>query len=305
MHFSDRLIQMIDSTSPICVWIDPDMKKIPAFIKKAAVEEFGETLEAAEVVLTEFWFWIIDAMEGLAWICKPQLAFFEQYGSHGIRAFEEICNYAKEKWIIVIADWKRNDIWNTSEAYARAFLWKVEMFNWNSDYVTNVDSLTVNPYLGSDWILPFVNICKEEEKWIFVLVKTSNESSGDFQDLAVWDEMLCEEVARRVSDWGMWDLGQNYFSSVWAVVWATYPEEARYLRSLMPNQFFLVPGYGAQGWDFENVRACFNADKRGAIINSSRWINYAYLNSSEFSDENFVEAARAAIVAMKKDLEQI
>ena len=304
MNFADRLIKKIDETSPICVWIDPVLEKIPDFIKREAVAQYWENIEAVEIAFMEFWFWIIDSMQWLAWIIKPQLAYFERYWSSWIRAFEEICAYANEKWIMVIADWKRNDIWATSEAYAEAFLWKADIF-WKKEAILDIDALTVNPYLWSDWIIPFTDICKREEKWIFILVKTSNPSSWDFQDLAIWEEMLCEEVARRVSDWWMADLWENYFSSVWAVVWATYPEEARYLRSLMPNQIFLVPWYWAQGWTLDTVRACFNEHKKWAIINSSRWINYAYLIDDKYSDENFIDASRNAIEIMKKNLESI
>lgn len=305
MHFADRLIKIIWETSPICVWIDPVLSKIPWHIIKLAKEECkNNEMEAIILALSEFWFWIIDAMEGLSWICKPQLAFFEMYWSYWFKAYEEICKYANEKWILIIADWKRNDIGSTSEAYANWFLWKVDVF-WKKKKLSHIDAITVNPYLWSDCIHPFINVCKEEEKGIFVLVKTSNPSSSEFQDLPVWEEMFCEEVARNVSAWWMWDLWEHYFSSVGAVVWATHPEDARYLRTLMPNQIFLVPWYWAQGGDLEWVRSCFNEDKLWAIVNSSRAINYAYLENNKYKEEDFIEAAREEILKMKKDLEKI
>lgn len=307
MHFSDKLISVIKKTSPICVWIDPRLDQIPNFLKKSALEEYGEwnKLEAISLVLAEFWIWMIDAMDWLAWICKPQLAFFEQYWSHWIKAYEEICNYAKEKWIIVIADAKRWDIWSTSEAYAKAFLGKVDVF-WSQENLFSVDAVTVNPYLGSDWILPFIDICKKENKWIFVLVRTSNESASEFQELPIWNsEMLCEEIARHVSNWWMDNLWEHYFSSVWAVVASPYPEDAKYLRSLMPNQIFLVPWYWAQWLWVEAIKEYFNDDGFWAIINSSRAINYAYLNNSKFTEQDFVEAAREEIMRMKKDLQNV
>lgn len=305
MHFADRLLKIVENTSSICVWIDPVLSKIPNYIKKWALEEcWEEKLEAVSLSLAEFWIWIIDAMDWLAWICKIQLAFFEMYWSFWLRAYEEICKYAKEKGVIVIADWKRNDIWSTSQAYADGFLWKVDVF-WDQISLTSADGLTVNPYLWTDSVHPFIEVCKQEEKWIFVLVKTSNPGSSDFQDLPIWEEMLSEEVARHVSNWWMWDLWETYFSSVWAVVWATHIEDAKYLRTLMPNQIFLVPWYWAQWWSIEWVRTCFNSDKRWAIINSSRAINYAYLNNSKYSDENFIDAARDEIVRMKDEISAI
>ena len=290
MHFADKLLKTIESTSPICVWIDPILSKIPSYIKISAQQECWEwTIEAAWLALSEFCIWIIDSMDWLAWICKIQIAFFEMYWSHWIQAYEEVCNYAKEKSLIIITDWKRNDIWSTSEAYANGFLWEVDLF-WKNVKLSNTDALTINPYL---W------------KWIFILVKTSNPSSSDFQDLSIWDEMLSEKIARNVSNWWMWDLWKNYFSSIWAVVWATHIEDAKYLRSLMPNQIFLVPWYKTQWWWIEWVKACFNSDKLWAIINSSRAINYAYLTDNKYSEKNFIEASRNEIIRMKADIDKI
>lgn len=306
MHFSDKILSVAETTSPICVWIDPSLDKIPNFLKQSALEECWEwnKLDAISLVLSEFWIWIIDAMEWLAGIIKPQLAYFEQYWSYWMKAYEEICSYAKEKWIIVIADAKRWDIWSTSEAYANAFLWKVDIF-WDKKSLFSVDAVTVNPYLWSDWVLPFVDVCKKENKWIFVLVRTSNESASEFQELPVWEEMLCEEVARNVSNWWMDDLWERYFSSVWAVVASPHTEDMKYLRSLMPNQIFLVPWYWAQWLWIESIKECFNKNWLWAIINSSRAINYAYLKNSKYTEKDFVEASREEIWRMKNELSNI
>lgn len=304
MNFGDKLFHAIQKTSPICVGIDPRIDSLPKFLRDAALEEYGDTAEGVAAAFTDFSLAIIDATADLVPAIKPQMAFFEMYGSAGIRAFEDVCQYAQEKGLLVIADGKRNDIGTTAEAYAQAFLGKVPLLQ-KTESVNFCDALTVNPYLGTDGIEPFVNVCNAEGKGIFVLVKTSNPSSFEVQDLATSEEMVHEEVARLVSGWGNASLGENYFSNVGAVVGATYPDEAKYLRSLMPNQFFLVPGYGAQGAGAAEVRPCFNVDGTGAIINSSRGIIFAYKNNKKYSEENFDEAAREAVLAMKADLASV
>lgn len=304
MHFADQLFQKIKNTSPICVGIDPRIEMIPDFLKQSALEEYGDTPEAVAAAFTDFSMAIIDATSEFIPAIKPQLAFFEMYGAAGIQAFEDICSYAKEKDLLVITDGKRNDIGSTAEAYAQAFLGNPPLINSPKESIA-VDALTVTPYLGSDGVKPFKTLCDENDKGIFVLVKTSNPSSHEIQDLPTGDHMCHEEVAQLVSGWGMENLGECNFSNIGAVVGATYPEEASYLRSLMPNQFFLVPGYGAQGGSVDTVRPCFNADGNGALINSSRGILFAYQNDSKYSEKNFDEAARDAVIAMKEDLSKI
>ena len=304
MHFWDKLYEEIEKKSPICVGIDPRLNQIPEFIKNAAIEEAWNNVDWVALAFTNFSMAIIDSVADLVPAIKPQLAFFEMYGSAGILAYEEICEYAKEKWLLIIADWKRNDIWSTAEAYAKAFLWEVPLFEWTTS-VSSADALTVNPYLGSDGIKPFQTQCDENGKGIFCLVKTSNPSWWEIQDLTVNEEMVHEEVARLVSSWGMSSLWKNSYSNVWCVVGATYPEEAKYLRSLMPNQFFLVPWYGAQWGGAADAKPCFNADGTGAIVNSSRWIIFAYQKDAKYWEENFEDAARDATMAMKLDLESI
>ena len=305
VHFGDALFKAIEKTSPICVGIDPRLDQIPNFIKEAAVAEFGNTPEAVASAFIDFSIGIIDSVWDLVPAIKPQLAFFEVYGSYGIRAFEEICEYAQEKGLLVIADGKRNDIGSTAEAYAQAFLGSAPLIQGGSEIITKCDALTVTPYLGSDGIKPFHKICNENDKGAFVLVKTSNPSSYEIQDLPTGDHLVHEELAQMLSSWGMLSLGESNYSNLGAVVGATYPDEARYLRSLMPNQFFLVPGYGAQGAGAEDVKPCFNADGTGALINSSRGIIYAYEKNAKFSEKNFDDAAREAVVIMKKDLSAV
>ena len=301
MNFSDKLVSAIEDKSPICVGIDPVVENIPNYIKENAVEEFGNTAEAVAAAFIEFSSAIIEATYDLVPVIKPQLAFFENYGSYGIQAFEEICQYAKSKDLLVIADAKRNDIGSTAKAYAQGFLGKSPLIQGDLN-VNEVDAVTVNPYLGSDNILPFLEEAQQNNKGIFILVKTSNPSSGEIQDLTVGDEMIHEKVAHLVNSWGQNILGKKGFSSVGAVVGATYPEEAAYLRSIMPQQIFLVPGYGAQGGGAKDVKPCFTKEGQGAIINSSRGIIFAYKKNEKYSEKNFAEAAREAVLAMKEDL---
>ena len=304
MHFADKLFYKIQKTSPICVGIDPRIAMIPEYIQDNMLEKHGDTVRAVTESFYEFSIKIIDEVADLIPAIKPQIAFFEMYGSLGIEVFEKICAYAEKKELIVISDAKRNDIGSTAEAYAESFLGTPPLIQ-STKKALSVDALTVTPYLGSDGIVPFTKLCDTQNKGIFILVKTSNPSSHEIQDLPTGEHMCHEEVAQLVSRWGMPHLGDCHFSSVGAVVGATYPEEAAYLRSLMPNQFFLVPGYGAQGGDHTMVKSCFNSDGNGALINSSRAILYAYKSNTKYNDENFAAAAREEVLRMKKDLSQI
>lgn len=275
MHFADRLTQRIKKTSPVCVGLDPQLTKLPEGIAKDAkgVLQFNKG--------------IIDAVKNIASCVKPQLAFYEVLGWEGMKVFWETCAYAKEQGLIVIADGKRNDIGSTCEAYADAYL--------SPD--SPVDALTVTPYLGSDGILPFVERCKKNGKGIYVLVKTSNPSSGEVQDLPVGDEVVHEHIAQLVEAIAIQDLGpQTNLSSIGAVVGATYPEEMKYLRTLMPHVPFLIPGYGAQGGTAVDVKYGFLSDGSGAIVNSSRSIIYAS------SGKNWPSAAEKAVKGMAEAL---
>lgn len=305
-NFADRLIEEIkEKKTPICVGLDPRLAQIPAFIKEKCIKDKGETFEAAAESMLEFNKGIIDSVCDLVPVVKPQIAFYEEYGFSGVWAFEETCKYAKEKGLIVIADAKRNDIGSTAEAYAGAFLGEVELFG-QTVRGLDVDALTVTPYLGFDGIKPFIEVCKKDGKGIFILVRTSNPSASDLQDRGCeHDNKLFEMVAALVESWGADEIGEHGFSSIGAVVGATYPREAEKLREMMPNTIFLVPGYGAQGAGAAEVRPCFTKDGLGAIINSSRGIIFAYEKSDKYSEKEYKEAVRDAVLAMKEDLDSI
>ncbi|MBI5414339.1 orotidine-5'-phosphate decarboxylase [Candidatus Peregrinibacteria bacterium] len=286
MHFSDALLKKIqEKKSVLCLGLDPHYEQIPESLKKG--KNPGE-------VITSFLTKILDATHDLVAVVKPQLAFFEVFGSEGFVAFEQVCEYAKKKNLFVIVDGKRNDIGSTAEAYAEAYLGK------NRPY----DALTVTPYLGEDGIFPFIKKCEENEKGIFVLVKTSNPSGGEFQDLSVGDELLHEHIARKVALWGESCVGNLGFSSIGAVVGATYPDELRLLRQDMPEQILLIPGYGAQGGRAGDIAPAFYKDGKGAIVNSSRGILFAY-KQEKAPEELFAECARKAAEKSKEELWEI
>lgn len=274
MHFADRVItQTLEKKSPLCVGLDPHFDRIP----KHLTEKYSPT-EAISHFLLE----IVEAVVPFCVAVKPNLAFFEIWGSEGWRILETISEKAQQKGLLVIADGKRNDIGSTAKAYAEAFLSK------NSPY----DALTITPYLGEDGILPFAETAQKNEKGIFVLVKTSNPSSGQFQDLPVGDALLHEEVARMVARIGSANLGERGFSSVGAVVGATHPDDLHILRGEMPAQIFLVPGYGAQGGSAIDVAGAFFKNGTGALINSSRGICFA--SDGEDFAQKAAEAAQKA-----------
>ncbi len=303
----NKLITKIKETgAPIVVGLDPMMKFVPEHIRKAAFEQYGETLEGAAEAIWQYNKGIIDAIYDLVPAVKPQIAMYEQFGIPGLMAFKKTVDYCKEKDLVVIGDVKRGDIGSTSEAYAVAHLGKVQVGS-QSYYGFDEDFATVNPYLGSDGINPFTKVCKEESKGIFVLVKTSNPSSGEFQDRMVDGKPLYEIVGEQVKKWGdecMPETG-NY-SYVGAVVGATYPEQGKLLRKVMPNTFILVPGYGAQGGKGADLVHFFNEDGLGAIINSSRGIIAAYQQEqyAQYGAENYAQASRAAVLDMKEDIAQ-
>lgn len=301
----DQLIKKIQETeAPIVVGLDPMLDYVPERIKREAFAKCGETLEGAGEAIWEFNRGIIDQIWDVVPAVKPQIAMYEQFGIPGLEAFQKTAAYAKEKGLLVIGDIKRGDIGSTSLAYAVGHLGKVKVGSREYAPFTE-DFVTVNPYLGSDGIRPFLDVCKEEKKGIFVLVKTSNPSSGEFQDRQIEGRPLYEWVGEQVSRWGEELMGESY-SSVGAVVGATYPEIGKSLRKLMPNTFILVPGYGAQGGSGKDLKAFFNEDGLGAIVNSSRGIIAAYRQASyaSFGEEGYAGAARQAALDMKADLRQ-
>lgn len=299
----NKLISNIKKTNaPIVVGLDPMLNYIPEHVQKKAFAEYGETLEGAAEAIWQFNKEIIDKTYDIIPAVKPQIAMYEQFGIPGIVAFERTVKYAKEKNLVVIGDVKRGDIGSTSAAYAVAHLGKVNVGS-KTFAAFDEDFATVNPYLGSDGIKPFIDVCKEEKKCIFILVKTSNPSSGEFQDRVIDGRPLYEWVGEKVNEWGADCMGDGY-SYVGAVVGATYPEMGRTLRKIMPKSFILVPGYGAQGGKGADLVDFFNEDGLGAIVNSSRGIIAAYKNAKyeNFGAENFGDASRAAVVDMVDDI---
>ena len=299
-----KLIEGIKRTkAPIVVGLDPMMNYIPEYIQKKAFAEFGETLEGAAEAVWQYNKGIVDAVYELVPAVKPQIAMYEQFGIEGLKAFEKTVSHCQEKGLVVIGDIKRGDIGSTSEAYAVGHLGKVQVGS-HSFSGFHEDFVTVNPYLGSDGVKPFMKICKEEKKGLFILVKTSNPSSGEFQDRLVDGRPLYELVGEQVAAWGEELMGDTY-SYVGAVVGATYPEMGKTLRKIMPKSFILVPGYGAQGGKGADLVHFFNDDGLGAIVNSSRGIIAAYKQEkyASFGAENYAEASRQAVLDMQADIQ--
>lgn len=301
----NTLVEKIKKTgAPIVVGLDPMLNYVPRHILDAAYKEYGETLKGAGEAIWQYNKQIVDAVYDLVPAVKPQIAMYEQFGIEGLVAFKKTVDYCKEKGLVVIADIKRGDIGSTSEAYAVGHIGKVQVGS-NRIAAFDEDFITVNPYLGSDGIKPFLKICKEEKKGMFILVKTSNPSSGEFQDRLIEDKPLYQWVGEKVDEWGMEHMGDSY-SYVGAVVGATYPEIGKVMRKVMPKSFILVPGYGAQGGKGKDLVHFFNEDGLGAIINSSRGIIAAYKQEQykEFGELNFADASRQAVLDMKKDIQE-
>lgn len=300
----NQLVSKIQKTgAPIVVGLDPMMKFVPEHIQKKAFEEYGETLEGAAEAIWQYNKGIVDAVYDLIPAVKPQIAMYEQFGIPGLQAFKKTVDYCKGKGLVVIGDIKRGDIGSTSTAYAVGHLGKVQVGS-KSYAGFDEDFVTVNPYLGSDGVKPFIDVCREDKKGIFVLVKTSNPSSGEFQDRLIDGKPLYELVGSMVDKWGSELMGDSY-SYVGAVVGATYPEMGKVLRDIMPKAYILVPGYGAQGGKGKDLVHFFNKDGLGAIVNSSRGIIAAYQQDAykeKFAPENYADASRAAVLAMKEDI---
>ncbi len=299
----NKLISNIRKTNaPIVVGLDPMLNYIPEHIQKKAFAEFGETLEGAAEAIWQYNKGIVDATYDLIPAVKPQIAMYEQFGIPGLAAYKKTVDYCKAKDLVVIGDIKRGDIGSTSAAYAVGHLGHVQVGS--KKYAGfDEDFATVNPYLGSDGVKPFMDVCKEEKKGIFVLVKTSNPSSGEFQDREIDGRPLYELVGEKVAQWGDELMGDGY-SYVGAVVGATYPEMGKVLRKIMPKTFILVPGYGAQGGKGADLVHFFNEDGLGAIVNSSRGIIAAYKQEKykEFGAENYADASRQAVKDMIADI---
>lgn len=301
-----QLIEKIQKTkAPVCVGLDPMLSYVPEHIQAAAFEQYGETLEGAAEAIWQFNREIVDHTFDLIPSVKPQIAMYEQFGIEGLKVYKRTVDYCKEKGLIVIGDAKRGDIGSTSAAYAVGHIGSVQVGS-KTYSGFDTDFLTVNPYLGTDGVKPFVDVCSSHDRGLFVLVKTSNPSSGEFQDRLIDGRPLYEWVAEKVVEWGAASMDGDY-SNVGAVVGATYPEMSRILRNLMPRTYFLVPGYGAQGGTAEDLKHCFNKDGLGAIVNSSRGIIAAYKQEKykQFGPEHFAEASRQAVIDMVADINRV
>ena len=302
----EKLVERIKKLeAPIVVGLDPTLNFVPGFLLDKAINEKGDTLEAAADAIFEFNKKIVDAVYDLIPAVKPQIAMYEQFGIPGLMAYKQTVDYCHEKGLLVIGDAKRGDIGSTSTAYAIGHIGKVKI---GSTEIAPIDTdfLTINPYMGSDSVVPFVEECKKNDKGLFILVKTSNPSSGEFQDQKVGKKAVYELVGKKVDEWGA-ELVKNGYSDVGAVVGATYPEMGEVLREIMPKAYILVPGYGAQGGTAAELKPFFNKDGLGAIVNSSRGIVAAYTQDKygEYGAEGFAEAARAAVIDMKNDIASI
>ena len=298
----DTLIEkIIEKKSPIVMGIDPKYESIPNCIK----EKYSKDLTGFAKSSVEFAKKLIDYTYDIIPAIKPQLAYFEMMGPEGLKAFEEITKYAKQKQMVVIADSKRGDIGTTSKAYSNAFLGRT-LVNENEQEVYNADFVTVNPYMGSDAVSPFIEDCEKYNKGIFVLVKTSNKSSGELQDLSLENgKTVYEHVAGLVEKWGENLRGKYGYSSVAAVVGATYPEQLRKIRQIAPHTFFLIPGYGAQGGKAEDIALGFDSNGLGGIINASRSLIYAYKTekwAKIYTDNQFAEATRTEAIRMRDEI---
>ncbi|MCY3020557.1 MAG: orotidine-5'-phosphate decarboxylase [Planctomycetota bacterium] len=304
MHFSDRLDNAVKAKgNPICIGLDPRFEQLPKPVADAAIRKHGRCAEAVAEAFIAFNQAIIDAVVDIVPVCKPQIAFYEEYGWQGIRAYEATVRYAKQKGMLVISDAKRGDIGATAAAYARAHLGcRINP----EDAGFEADALTVNPYMGRDTLEPFLEVCAAAGRGIFVLVKTSNPGSGDLQDVVTASiETVSERVADMVRALGAKHYGECGLSDVGAVVGATYPEQAEHLRRVMPDTIFLIPGYGAQGATAKDAAAGFRKDGRGAIVNNSRLLVFAYkleAYATKYGEKDFAGATRAAALKMAEEL---
>jgi len=299
------ILKIRQTNAPVCIGLDPMLSYVPAHIQKKSFDEFGETLEGAADAIWQFNKEIIDKTYDLIPAVKPQIAMYEQFGVEGLKVFQRTVEYCRSKGLVVIGDIKRGDIGSTSAAYAAGHLGKVTV---GSKVYCGFqeDFATINPYFGIDGVQPFIDVCKEEKKGLFILVKTSNPSSGEFQDRLIDGRPLYELVGEKVHEWGGQHMGNSY-SYIGAVVGATYPQMSKTLRKLMPKTYFLVPGYGAQGGSAEDLRHCFHPDGLGAIVNSSRGIIAAYKQEaySRIGAQNFGDASRAAVIDMINDINRV
>ncbi len=298
---------MTKKQSHVVVGLDPRWHLIPAYLKEEAARRFGPGPEAVKEVLFQFGARIIEAVAEYAVAVKPQFAFYEQFGPWGLQALQELARVASSHGLLVIGDGKRNDIGSTAEAYATAYLGEVELFS-PPQRIWSFDALTVNAYLGTDGVLPFIQVAERQGNGLFVLLRTSNPSAVEFQDLPSGEGKVYEAVADKVAQWVEdWPLGRCGYSFIGVVVGATYPEDAKMLRERLPKCIFLVPGYGAQGAGAQEVLPSFDADGKGAVVNSARDIIFAYTKPeySQYGERDFAKAAGEAARRMRDDLRRV
>jgi len=303
MNAIDNLIEKIKETNnPTVMGLDPRYDMIPEVVRN----KYSNDLEGISKAILEYNKELIDNTYDIIPAIKPQLAFYEMFGVEGMKAFKETCKYAKEKGMIVIADAKRGDIGSTAKGYSNAYLGYTPIGENKIEVFENIDFLTVNPYLGVDSITPFVEDCIKYDKGIFVLVKTSNPSSGELQDLKLENgKTVYEHVASLVEKWGENLRGKYGYSSVAAVVGATYPEQLKEIREKAPHTYFLIPGYGAQGGKAEDIALGFDKKGLGGIVNASRSLMCAYKSDKwkeKFTEAEYGKATRAEAIEMKNDL---
>ena len=301
MNAIDKLIEKIkEMNNPTVLGLDPGYEKLPNCIK----EKYPKNIKGACDAILEFNKALIDAIYDIIPAVKVNIAFYEMFGLEGIKVFEETCKYAKQKEMIVMADIKRGDIGSTAQAYSNAFLGKTKIGELEES-IFDVDFVTLNPYMGIDSIKPFIEDCKKYNKGIFVLVKTSNKSSGELQDLKLEDgKKVYEKVAELVNSWGEELIGEYGYSQVASVVGATYPVQIKELREIMPHSYFLIPGYGAQGGKADDIALGFK-DGIGGIVNASRSLMCAYKSDrwkDKYKDEEYAKATREEAIRMRDEL---
>ena len=297
----DRLIEKIaEKQNPTVAGLDPKLDFVPEYIKQKAFSEHGETLKGAAEALLQFNKGLIDALYDIVPAVKPQAAYYEMYGYEGVKALYETQEYARSKGLFIITDGKRNDIGSTMEAYAAAHLGKTKVGSTEYDPFL-ADALTVNGYLGSDGIVPVIKVCKEYDKAIFVLAKTSNPSSGELQDMKIGERTVYEIMGDMCEEWGKELTGKYGYSGVGIVAGATYPEQIEILRARLPHTFFLIPGYGAQGASAKDISAAFDKNGLGGIVNSSRGIMCAY-QKEKCDEHDFAAAARREAIRMRDEI---
>ncbi|WP_312640542.1 orotidine-5'-phosphate decarboxylase [Hydrogenoanaerobacterium sp.] len=302
MSFDKLISRIVETQNPTVAGLDPKLEYIPSYIVQKNFEEYGCNLRGASRAILEYNEALIDALCDIVPAVKPQCAYYEAFGYHGMKALYKTIEYAKSKGMYVITDGKRNDIGSTMEAYAIAHLGTTQVGDDRIEAFGG-DALTVNGYLGTDGIAPLIDICKERDKGVFVLCKTSNKSSGELQDRLIDGKPVYRIMGEMCEKWGESAMGELGYSAVGAVVGATYPEQLAELRAAMPHTFFLVPGYGAQGGGAKDVIGAFDAKGLGAIVNSSRGILCAW--QKEGCDEHdFAQAARREALRMKQDITQ-